>query len=275
MREITRGMLMDDATAQQLIEAHFVEGLKPRVYARLQDHLTDCRSCRGYYDRLFGFEAAYDGGRAEIERIGEQIFARLDLADARPGFLARIAEFFGTPVNLMPVAAAACVLVFAFATGERQAPFTARGSGAFVSQPQLLGACFLDKGGVPAASRELARAGEAPPSCPRGGRIKLAYRGAQVGDRLVVIARGLETRILYPRDPMGGPLPLVAAAEPAPLPGSFAIPADAPAGPVEIVGFFGPAPALLRVERAVSAGRDPDAGEGDEIRTDRLTYRLE
>ncbi len=269
---------MFESTARRLIEAHFVEGLRPRQFERLQSHMGACRSCRDYYDRIFGFEAAYDGGKAEIERIGAQVFAVLELDAPQQSWLgameSRFARIFAVA---LPSAAAAAVLIAIFATHQRGGGFAERGGPALQSSPQILGSCFLDRAGRPVDAQELTRPGESAAAvCKRGGRLKLGYRDAPRGEGLLVFARGTETRKLYPREPDATAVTLEGPTGPAPLPGSFAIPDDAPPGTaVEIVAYFGPEDALRQVDERIRSGEVPGSFAVTGAKVDRLHYRLE
>ena len=269
---------MFESTARRLIDNHFVEGLRPDAFARLQSHMADCTSCRGYYDRLFGFEASYDGGKGEVDRIGAQVFAALDL-EAEPAGLftqmpSRLRAWF---TYAMPVAAAAAVLIAVVGTQNRSGEFTARGGPVTEAHPQIVGSCFVSENGVPSGARELAAPGDVIPACPRGGRLKLAYRGATGDERLVVATvRPGSSTLIYPRAEDSGPIPLTGATGPVMLPGSFEISPDAPAGLVEIVGFFGPADGLKPIEDAIRAGRDAaSVSKAESVKVDRVQYRLE
>jgi hypothetical protein len=275
---LTKAML--ESRAKRLIESHFVEGLRPNAFARLQTHLSGCRSCRTYYDRLFGFEAAYDGGKGEVDRIGAQVFAALNLSEPEPiAFLAaipaRIQSWFALA---MPLTVAAGVLIAVFATQNRANDFTARGGNVAiaVAHPQILGLCFSVENGEPKATRELGSPGESIPSCPRAGRLKLAYRGATSGQRLVVAAvRDGTPSLVYPRDSDRGPMSLSAASGPVWLPGSFAISPEAASGTVEVVGYFGPESLVRPIEDALRSGRNPEGVPQESVTVDRILYRLE
>lgn len=269
---------MFESTARRLIDNHFVEGLRPSAFARLQSHMSACTSCRSYYDRLFGFEAAYDGGKGEVDRIGAQVFAALDLETEPEGLFTRVpARFRAWFTYGMPVAAAAAVLIAVVSTQNRTDDFAARGGPATQAHPQIVGSCFVAENGVPTAAQTLASPGDAIPACPRGGRLKLAYRGATEDDRLVVVAvRPASSSLIYPRVEDTGPLALTGATGPVMLPGSFEIPPDAPAGTVEIIGYFGPANGLKPIEEAVRVGRDlASIPKQENVKIDRVLYRLE
>jgi hypothetical protein len=206
------------------------------------------------------------------------VFAALNLAEAPPlGFVGSLQSRFGAWFSYaIPAAAAAGVLIAVFATQNRDAGLQARGSVVAAGvHPQILGVCFAVRNGNPESPRELASPTEAAPTCPRGGRLKLAYRGANAGERLVVVARGQTTTMIYPRMGDSGPLELTASTSPVWLPGSFAIPSDAAAGKVEILGYFGTENAVRTIEQALRIGQTPEMVNANATRVDRVQYRLE
>jgi hypothetical protein len=268
---------MHETTARKMIESHFVDGLRPPAFSKLQEHLSGCRNCRAYYDRLFGFEAAYDGGKGEVDRIGAQVFAALNLVEEPPVGIAaaigsRVQSWFAYAI---PAAAAAAVLFGVFATQSREPEFSAKGGPIAQLVPQIIGTCFVLKNGIPDAPRELS-ASEAATTCPRGGHLKLGYRGTTEGAHVAVIAHGQTSTVLYPGPNDPNPMPVLATGDAAWLPRSFAIPNDAPSGVVEISAYFGRAEAIQAVTEAARNGRDPAAAGGGGItHVDRIRYRLE
>ena len=257
---------MNHTKAQSLVEAHFAEALPAAKFRKLKEHLDGCGGCKAYYDRLFGFEAAYDGGKGEADRIGQALFAQLD-EEARPARAGIFAFTWPFPtVAAFAIAAAALFVVYKPGpTAEDE--FASRGGPRVTATPVLAAVCFVDNGKGPEDKHDLKEGERA--SCPRGGRLVLAYRQARPGDSLVVFAvRGKE------------PTPLVAptALTPGPgttaLPGSFSFAADAEAGEVTLVAVFAKSLDAERVKAALAAGEDPlkAAGEGSFVQ--RLSYEL-
>lgn len=266
---------MNERKARALIDQHFVESLSPRKRRKLQEHLSACEGCRAYYDRLMAFEQAADGGKAEVERIGVELFDKLEARDRKPLFAGGFAFTWPFPTVIAGAAAALALMVMV----PRSAPedrFAARGgpSTQLSEEPELLAACFMDHGKGPESTRNLTAS--APfPSCPRGGRMALAYRRARPGDRLVVLAvHDGAPSPLVPASGQGG-LALEPGAGTSPLRGSFAIEPDAPAGEVSLVAVFGPRVDAARLQAALSAGEDLRSAAGDDGVVMRLGYRLE
>ncbi|MGI5862978.1 MAG: zf-HC2 domain-containing protein [Myxococcales bacterium] len=266
---------MNERKARALIDQHFVESLSPRKQRKLREHLSSCEGCRAYYDRLMAFEEAADGGKAEVERIGVELFDKLEASERKPLFAGGLAFTWPFPTVIAGAAAALALMVLV----PRSAPedrFLARGGpSAQVSEaPELLAVCFEERGKGPESPRDLTPS--APfPSCPRGGRVALAYRRARPGDRLVVLAiRDGEPSVLVPASGQGGQ-----ALEPGvgtnPLRGSFAIEPDAPAGEVSLVAVFGREVDAARLQAAAQAGEDLRRSAGDDSVVTRLGYRLE
>ena len=265
---------MNERKARALLDQHFVEPLSPRKFRKLWEHVSGCRDCRAYYDRLMTFEAAVDGGRAEAERIGVALFEKVDARERKPLFAGGFAFTWPFPTVIAGAAAALALVVFTGPPAPTSEWSTRGGTATELSQdPELLAACFLDRGKGPEATRNLT-ASQPYPECPRGGRVALAYRRARPGDRLVVFAlRDGEPSQLVPASGSPGP-ELVAGPGTSPLQGSFAIDPGAPAGEVSLVAVFARSPDLARLKSALARGEDLLEAAGGEAVVQRLGYQL-
>ncbi|MFN7135656.1 MAG: hypothetical protein ACK4N5_26525, partial [Myxococcales bacterium] len=269
--------------ARALIDRHFVETLPRETLEPLLAHLRGCGECRAYYDRLFGFEAQVDGGKAEAERIGAQLFSTLEQPVKKsffsfrrlaPAFtavaVAGVAGIIVVNGNHEPGMGPESIIVVNGATGE----LAERGGppAALDSQVELQAVCFADHGHGPESPVELGA--ERPfQACPRGGRIALAYRRAQEGDRLVVFsARGRDVTQLLPA---AGEAPTLLQPDEGtrPIPGSFVIAQDAEPGEVALVAFVGKSLDPAKLKEALEQGAALQDAQA--LRVQRLTYRLD
>lgn len=267
---------MNERKAKALIEAHFVEPLPSGKFAKLWKHVQGCSPCKAHYDKLFAFEARFDGGKGEVERIGGSLFAALD---PKPAGLFAGAFAFTWPFPRM-IAVGAAALVLAVLVGPRLVgrpsslpgstdEFATRGGPEF--GPDLLASCFKDVSGRLEGVQALDGTVRVPsPVCPRGGRLVFAYRNAREGDQLAVFAqRGAEIEVLVPAtDVRAGDSKKV-------LPGSFAILADAPEGEVRLIAVFGPALDGARLQAALVGGQDARAAAGERAVVRSVAYRLD
>jgi hypothetical protein len=265
---------MNDKKARALIEAHFVAPLPLSKLRKLDAHLYACSGCKSYYDRLFGFEAAYDSGKGEAERIGANLFERIDweLAPKKAGVFAFTWPF--PTVAALGMAALTLAVVKFLPNGSPEGEFAVRGGPTVkgIAVPELDAVCFVDRGNGPEEKRDL-KPGATPPSCPRGGRLVLAYRSARAGDSLVVFAiRDKDATQLVPAS---GVAVISPGPGPNPLPGSFEIAPDAPAGEVSLVAVFAPELDPDKLRAALAAGEDVGVAAGAEAVVERLTYRLD
>lgn len=258
---------MNERKARALIERHFVEPLPAAEFKRLWAHVSGCAGCKSHYDRLMAFEARADGGKAEVERIGQALFA--DLEPKKKGLLSG-AFAFTWPFPKMIAAGAGLALVLAVVVApqlRRPDEFAARGEGPGYG-PELLATCFRDVEGRLESVQPLD--GRVPtPRCPRGGRVAFAYRNARPGEQLVVFAvRGREVSRLF------GPEAVPPGEGKRALPRAFAIDPDAPQGDVQLVAVFAPALDVERLAAALAAGAEigPAAGAGAVVRT--VAYHL-
>lgn len=259
---------MNERKARALIEQHFVEALAPAKFKKLWEHVSKCAPCKAHYDKLFSFEAKVDGGKAEVERIGQALFAELE--PKRTGLFAGALAFTWPFPRIVAAGAAALLLVVVVAPRLGRGPaddeFAARGGPEY--GPELLATCFRDVGGRIEGAQALD--GNSVPVCPRGGRLAFAYRNAREGEQLAVFAvRGKEVSRLVE------PLALATGSERRAVPGSFAIDASAPVGEVRLVAVFGAELVPARIEATLQTGAElKDAlKEGATVR--RLGYRLD
>jgi hypothetical protein len=257
---------MNERKARTLIERHFVEPLPAAQFKKLWEHVSACRGCKAHYDKLFLFDERLDGGKAEVERIGQSLFAAMEPKRA-PLFA------FTWPFPRVAALAGAALLVFLIAGPLLRVPqsaddFTARGA-AVAHRPELLATCFKDVSGKIRDVQHL-DAREGAPACARGGRLAFAYRNARAGEQLALFAvRGAEvSRLVAPVAVTEGP-------GQQPLAGAFAIDADAPAGEVKLVAVFGRSLDADRLEAALKAGQDLKAAAPEDAVVRTLSYRLD
>lgn len=267
---------MNERKARALIEQHFAQALPPAKFKKVWEHVSACRACKEHYDKLFAFEARLDGGKAEVERIGESLFAALE--PAKQGLFDGVFAFTWPFPRVMAMGAAALVLALVLvpaiikrSPGRSQiaadSEFSERG-GAVAFGPSLLATCFRDVGGKIEAVQPLGS--DPAPACPRGGRIAFAYRDARVSDQLTVVAqRGREVSVLV------WPTPLDAGPGKRPMQGSFAIDADAPEGEVKLVAVFGQGLDARKIVEALESGREAGAAAGENALVRTLSYKLE
>jgi len=228
--------------------------------------VRQCESCRAHYDTLFGFEAGYDGGKAEVERIGEAVFAKLG-AEEKRGWKGVFAFTWPFPTVAVGLAAVLAVVVLVRNSGDDFAP---RGGPSLVG-PELLATCFVDRGQGPEVVQSLTEV-QPYPVCPRGGRIALAYRGARDGDSIAVFAvRGNEASQLIPAEGQSAPR-LTSGGETRLLAGSLAIAQEASEGEVKLVALFGPSPSLQQLQSLLAAEA---GGSEDGVVMRQVAYRLE
>jgi hypothetical protein len=254
---------MNERKARTLIERHFVEPLPAAQFKKLWDHVSACQGCKAHYDKLFAFDARLDGGKAEVDRIGQSLFAALEPKKA-PLFA------FTWPFPRVAALAGAALLIFLIAGPLLRVPtetFQERGA-ALARHPELLATCFKDVEGKIRDVQHLdARA--VAPACERGGRLAFAYRNARAGEQLALFAvRGTEVSRLV------APLGLTEGASQQPISGAFAIDADAPEGEVKLVAVFGRSLDAGRLEAALRAGQDVKAVAGEDAVVKTLAYRL-
>ncbi|MGC4117444.1 MAG: hypothetical protein QM765_23365 [Myxococcales bacterium] len=267
---------MNERKARALIERHFAEALPPAEFKKLREHLSACQGCKAHYDKLFAFEARFDGGKAEVERIGEAVFAAME--PQKKGLLDGVFAFTWPFPRMIAAGAAALVVALVLVPqivrrGPGPSPiaadsdFAERGANATFG-PSLLATCFRDVDGKIESMQPLGV--EPAPACPRGGRIAFAYRDARVSDQLAVLAqRGREVTVLV------WPTPLEAGPGKRPMQGSFVIDADAPEGEVKLVAVFGQGLDAKKLVAALEEGREAGAAAGENALVRVLPYRLE
>ncbi|HEY3444714.1 MAG TPA: hypothetical protein VGK67_00055 [Myxococcales bacterium] len=268
---------MNERKARALIEEHFAEALLPAKFKKLWEHVSACQGCKAHYDKLFAFESRLDAGKAEVERIGESLFAAME--PEKKGLLDGVFAFTWPFPRVIAAGAAALVLALVLVPQiVKRSPgpspiaadseFAERSGGTVPYGPSLLATCFRDVSGKIESPTPLGI--EPAPACPRGGRIVFAYRDARVSDQLTVLAqRGRDVTVLV------WPTPLEAGPGKRPMQGSFAIDAEAPEGEVKLVAVFGQGLDAKKIVSALEEGREASAAAGENALVRSLSYRLE
>ncbi len=255
--------------AKTLMEQHFVEALPQAKFDELWGHVSECADCRARYDRLFGFEAQLDGGKGEAERIGRQVFAKMDSTSKKTAtpWLRWLSGFAALATT------GAGIIILTGGPQQVAGDFNERGGPETVldSRAELQAVCFVDGANGPEAPVDLTSAPQVA-SCPRGGRIAVAYRNAQKGERVAIFSvRGRQATQLIPAD--GASTELDPGPGSHPFPGSFVIASDGEPGEVSLVAFFGKSPDAAKLKQSLETGAPIEGITG--LRVQRLPYKVD
>lgn len=224
----------------------FESGLGPKESAALFDHIRECSSCEGVYERYAAAERALYGDPddalnvAAIDRVARRV-----VADAETSTRTTKTGWW-VPVGLLAAAVAGAFLV---ARVEMDDQLTKRGTEEVVDAAYAVRALRIRT-----APAEEVRVDDASSNTLRAGdQMKLLYSTGATPGRLTVTVVDEDQRVLYRSEPVE-----VRANEvEAKLPGSISVATDWRAGPVEIVATFVSADGERRVRVAKSTVEAP------------------